>query len=53
MPGFVVFVELKVIETVLQRGKRGLGFSIAGGVGAQAYDDSDEVLFASFTYCLE
>ena len=47
-----MFVALKVIETVLERGKRGLGFSIAGGVGAQAYDDSDEVLLPGFTYCL-
>jgi len=39
------FVLMQVIETVLERGKKGLGFSIAGGVGSHAYVDSDEVLF--------
>jgi len=39
----VLFVLNQVIETVLQRGKRGLGFSIAGGSGAQPYFEADEV----------
>ena len=41
-----------MIETVLQRGKKGLGFSIAGGIGSQAYVDSDEVLFPDFIHYL-
>ena len=41
----------QVIETVLHRGKKGLGFSIAGGVGAQPYFEDDEVfLFINITY---
>lgn len=39
----VLFVLMKVIETLLHRGKKGLGFSIAGGVGSQPYIESDEV----------
>jgi len=41
-----------VIETVLQRGKKGLGFTIAGGIGSHAYVDSDEVSYPDFIYYL-
>jgi len=37
-----------VIETTLKRGKRGLGFSIAGGVGSQPYFEADEVVLFFF-----
>lgn len=31
------------MRTLLHRGERGLGFSIAGGVGAAPYIENDEV----------
>ena len=36
---------MKVIETTLHRGKKGLGFTIAGGVGSQPYIEADEVCY--------
>jgi len=40
---------MQVIEAVLQRGKKGLGFSIAGGIGSQPYIEADDVIFAYST----
>jgi len=47
-----VCIVMKVIETTLHRGNKGLGFTIAGRVGSQPYIESDEVCYL-LTFCLE
>ena len=37
---------MQTVRAVLHRGQKGLGFSIAGGIGATPYIENDEVRFS-------